>query len=103
MEEIKETLEAILTMDKEQLSKVAQYARKRREQLNDIKLLEFSVSDVVHIIDRPGTRNPINPEDMWIVNKINQKTISVKPVNGHGAGWNVPPSMLKKIKETVKS
>ncbi|MAH51489.1 hypothetical protein CMI37_37080 [Candidatus Pacearchaeota archaeon] len=101
--ETDDALKAILTMDNEELSQARKYIKTRYTQLEDVKLLEFSISDIVHIIDRPGARNPINPEDKWIVNRINQKTISVKPVKGHGAGWKVPPGMLKKFKETVKS
>ena len=95
---MKEVIKEILTMDVKQLNKVSESVKMRRSQLSDILKLDFSRGDIVHIIDN-SRRNPIDAELKWKVKSINTKTISVKPVNEVGPGWNVPPTMLEKANE----
>ena len=83
----------ILNMDSKQLDKVIKYVNERRNQLSSIKKLEFSIGDEVWIDHKSHGKNEI-----YIVEGINTKTISVKIKDGF-RGYRVPPGMLNLIEK----
>tara|TARA_R100000655_G_scaffold7099_1_gene19555 strand:+ start:830 stop:1099 length:270 start_codon:yes stop_codon:yes gene_type:complete len=84
-------LEQILSMDNNQLDDVICYVNERRSQISAAKRLEFSINDEVWIDHKNHGKTKV-----YIVDSINQKTISIKSKDGF-KGYRVSPSMLNKI------
>ena len=84
-------LEQILRMDRDQLNDVIRYVNERRSQIRTSKRLSFSINDEVWIDHKMHGKSRI-----FIVDKINTKTISVRAKEGFGV-YRVSPSMLNKI------
>lgn len=84
-------IETILKMNEEELSKVISYVKERRSQISAAKRLEFSIDDQVWIDHKQHGKS-----QMFIIEGINQKTISVKSQEGFKR-YRVPPAMLNKF------
>jgi len=84
-------LEEILSMTENQLDDIICYVKERRSQISAAKRLSFSIKDEVWIDHKQHGKTEI-----FIVETINTKTISVKSKEGFKS-YRVPPAMLNKI------
>ena len=93
-----ETIKGIMNLNQDELDVARKYIRARQNQLDEVFRLELSEGDIVNII-----ADKEDPEALWTVKKINIKRVVIKPITGKGPGYNCPPSMLRKAKETVQA
>tara|TARA_R110000787_G_scaffold255235_1_gene360531 strand:+ start:248 stop:559 length:312 start_codon:yes stop_codon:yes gene_type:complete len=80
-------IDMVMSLDADEIGVVYDMLKHRTHDLNKSAKHMFVVGDKVHFNNKGKTIE-------GYVNKINQKTIAVKPHNG-GRGWKVPASWLK--------
>ena len=97
---MKKILEDILSMNENQLDDIICYVKERRSQISAAKRLSFSIKDEIKgkdlITEVWIDHKQHGKTEIFIVETINTKTISVKSKEGFKA-YRVPPSMLNKI------
>ena len=86
---MEDVIKSILNMEETQLNKVIECVNERRNQLSSVKKLQFSIGDEVWIDHKHHSKSEI-----YVINAINQKTISVRLKANAFKGYRVPPSML---------
>lgn len=94
-EKTEQTLVLIKDMNREEVNIVWDQCNAQIDRLRILDMLQFKEGDIVTFTSRRGETIT------GTIEKINRKTVSVKPLEGFRT-WRVGPSLLTKIDTSIK-